>query len=133
MHDAPQPALVSARACVRDPDGITVYVRAHRVSVGPPMSFDVREPQVTAVEHFLAAVAADLLGSLQRQARRQRIVVDRLEASLHGVVADPLAWLGVVGESGTPRLESVSIRVFVDSPADPPCLDSLWSAAAIYQ
>jgi hypothetical protein len=41
--------------------------------------------------------------------------VDHVEAVVEGALHNPLTYLGVVGESGHPGLERVSIKVYVAS------------------
>ena len=80
--------------------------------MGVPMSFDIQEPKLTGVEHLLGALASDLLGDFRRLAHRRRVVVDELEAVLKAEVTETLAYLGVVGGTGTPRISSISVKVY---------------------
>jgi len=96
-------------------DAARVLVRKHTVEVGAPLSFDVDYPSVTALEHLLAALGADLVNGLRAQAKRKRIEVDRVEATVDGWLNNPLAFLGVVGETGHPGLKRVSIRLYVST------------------
>lgn len=127
MSDSPhQRALVSVRASVRGSESVTLFVRSHHVTVGAPLSFDVAEPMPTAVEHLLAAVAADVLGGFRRLAGTRRLAVDAVEATLQAVIADPLVYLGVVGEEGTPRLSSLTLRAYIDTGEPHERLAEVW-------
>jgi hypothetical protein len=129
MPDPPTTALVSARATVRDGENVTFYARTHQVEVGVPLSFDVKEPRLTAVEQFVAALSADVLGGFARLASRERLRVDEIEASVQAEIADPLAYLGVVGEPGHPRLARLSVRAFLGTSEPPERVQPVWEKA----
>ena len=93
----------------------TVYARHDQFQVGAPLSFDPEYPHVTALEHLLAALGADLVGGLQATARRQRLQISNIEAVVSGKLNNPLTYLGVVGEEGHPGLEQVTVTVYVNS------------------
>src|SRR5262245_41579159 len=84
-----------------------VYARRHTFEVGAPVSFDRDYGQVSALEHLLGAVGADLVNGFVALARRKRLEVDRVEARVEGRLGNPLVALGVVGERGDPGLERI--------------------------
>ena len=129
MPDPPTTALVSARATVREDKRVIFYARAHQVEVGVPLSFDSKEPRLTAVEHFLAAVTADVLGGFARLAKRARLRLDEIEAAVRAEVADPLAYLGVVGEPGIPRVARLSLRAFLGTNEPAGRIQPVWDEA----
>ena len=94
----------------------TIYVRQHRLQAGQPLHFDEMYEHTTALEHFLGAIGADLVGGLQVIAGRRRLQVNDVEAVVSGKLNNPLTYLGVVGEDGHPGLEKVDVTVFVSSP-----------------
>ncbi|HEX5498887.1 MAG TPA: hypothetical protein VFX03_06665, partial [Thermomicrobiales bacterium] len=95
-----------------DRERATAYVRQHRFAVGAPAHFDERYDAVSAVEYVLAAIGGDLVNGFRRVARRRRLPIDDVEAVVAGRLANPLAYLGVVGETGSPGLGRVSVRVY---------------------
>ena len=119
-------ALVSVRAAVREKARVNVFARSHRIVAGEALSFDREEAVPSGLEHLLTAVASDLVAGFARLARKRRLVIDGLEASLQAEVDGALVWLGVVGESGAPRLRAVSGTLYVSSPAGPAALEELW-------
>jgi hypothetical protein len=129
MPDPPTTALVSARATAHDGGNVTFYTRSHRVEVGVPMSFDIEEPRLTAVEQFLAAVGAEVVGGFARLGRRERLRLDEIEASMEAVIADPLVCLGVVGESGRPRVARVTVRTYVGTSEPVERVQGVWDEA----
>jgi hypothetical protein len=129
MPDPPTTALVSARATAHDDGRVTFYTRSHRAEVGVPMSFDIEEPRLTAVEQFVAAIGADVLGGLARLGRRERLRLDEIEASIEAVIADPLVFLGVVGESGRPRVTRVAVRTYVGTGEPVERVQRIWDEA----
>ena len=104
---------VRIRGSGKDP--ATVYVRRHQFEVGAPVQFDDRYDHVTALEYVLGALGADITNGLQSLARRQRIQIDAIEATVSGELNNALTYLDVVGEKGHPGLEVVSIKVYVSS------------------
>lgn len=120
------------RVSARDRRSASAFIRKHRVEIGPALSFDPEEPRVTAVEHVLAALGADLATGLMRLARRHGVELSDVEAAVEGWPEGPLAWLRVVGKEGTPSLARVRVRVYVTTDAgppaaaDPPAVEALW-------
>jgi hypothetical protein len=107
-------------------DRATVYVRQRRFEVGAPLQFDQEYDAVTALEHALAAIGADLVNGLRALARRRRVEVEEVEATVEGVLNNPLVHLGVVGETGHPGLETVTVKVYVRSLAPEEKVHEVW-------
>jgi hypothetical protein len=107
----------------------TAFARKLKLGIGPPLTFDENEPQLTALELLLAALGADLLNGFEKLARERRVEIDHLEAVVLAELEDPLAHLGVVGATGTPRLTWASVKVYVSSLADEPVLRVIWADA----
>jgi len=120
------PITWTLRAVAAGQPPTTVYTRTHRFEVGDPLTFDSAHPHLTALEHVLGAIAADLAGTLQVLARRRRIALDNVEASVTGRLRNPLTFLEVVGEEGDPGIERVTVTVYVSSPAPEADLLALW-------
>jgi uncharacterized OsmC-like protein len=107
-------------------DSAVAYLRKSRVEVGLPLTFDDEYPRVTALEYLLTAVAGDLVVGLKAHARKRRITIDNIEATAHLQLEDPLAHLGVVGDHGSPRIQGVSIKIYVDTLDDPERVEQAW-------
>lgn len=142
--DGPGPAAEAGQAAGRaDPVGYSWSVRAysadgnqtrlhagrHSFSVGPAVSFRPDEPLPTAVEHLLAALAADLVSTFASCLRERSVEFDALECRLSGQLDDPLASIGVVGARGSPALSAISGTVYVSAELDEPVLRGAWCAA----
>jgi TusA-related sulfurtransferase len=110
-----------------DHGGVTrVHTGKHSLSIGPAVSFRPDEPLPTAVQHLLAALAADVVSGVATCARARGIEADAIECRITGHLDDPLASIGVVGASGTPALRTVSGTVYVSSDADQATLREVW-------
>lgn len=105
----------------------SAYVRSRTVEIGAPLTFDPEYPQVTALEHLLAAVAGDIVTGFSELARKNRLRLSHVEAVIHGELENPLVSLGVVGEEGHPGLSSLSVKVFVESSADQGAIRQVWN------
>jgi hypothetical protein len=97
-------------------DGATAFVRRERVEIVAPLTFDAEASGITALEYLLLAVAGDLVTGFRALARRRRLVIDQVEALVHGELDNPLTHLGVIGEEGHPGLSSLSVKLYVGSP-----------------
>jgi hypothetical protein len=107
-------------------DRATVFARTHQYSVGAPVQFDAMYDVITALEYVLGAIGADVVHGLQTVARKRRVEVDHVEAVVEGELNNPLTYLGVVGESGHPGLERVSVKVYVASLATEAEIRRVW-------
>ena len=129
MTDPLQRAPVGVRVSVKHGEQAAVFARSHRSVMGRGWSFDIAEPEMTGAEHLLGALEADVIGLFLDLARRRRIPVDEVEATVKAELADPLALLGVIGAEGEPRYGAFSLRAWAGSSAPEPALQELWSEA----
>lgn len=89
------------------------FVRSQKLAIGPPLQFDAEFKGVTALEILLAALGADIVNGFAAVARQQRLSVDQLEATVEGSLNNPLTFLGVVGETGHPGLETAKVTLYI--------------------
>ena len=117
----------SARVRSRGRQGAVVTARKVSWEVGLPIQFDVDYDEVTALEQVAGALGADLVVGLKRQARRKRLDVDNVEALVRWQLGNPLVTLDVVGEEGSPAIESLSVQVFVETLEEEADLRPVWN------
>lgn len=129
MSDSLSRALVSVRATSRNDARVTVFARARTRTFGKGWSFDVEEADFTAAEDLLGAIAADVLGLFAQLARKRRLPLDSVEATLRAELINPLTHLGVVGAEGAPRYDFFSLRAYAESAAPSKALHALWDEA----
>lgn len=96
-------------------DSATVYVRKHSFVVGKPLQFDVEYEGSTAVECLLGAFGSDICNGFLHRAKKKRLDVDGIEATVEGVSDNPLTYLGVVGEDGHPGLTAIKLRAYINT------------------
>lgn len=104
----------------------TVFTRQHQFRVGAPVRFDRAYEAVSALEYVLGAIGADLVNGLQALARKRRVAIERIEAVVEGELNNPLAYLGVIGETGHPGLQRVQVKVYVASLEEEAAIRRLW-------
>jgi uncharacterized OsmC-like protein len=119
----------SVRVRATGRDRATAYVRRHRFEIGAPVHFDEEADAISAVEYTLSALAADLVNGFASLARRRRLQVDAVEAVVTGELNNPLTVLAVVGETGHPGMERVTVKVYVTSGASEGDVQRVWSDA----
>ena len=117
----------SVRVSSADKDRSIVHARAQTFEVGAPAHFDQEYRHITALEHLLGAVGADLVNGLQAIAKTQRAELDGVEAVVHAELNNPLTYLGVVGEQGHPGVENLSVKVYVSSVEDDDRIRGIWA------
>src|SRR3954453_14955791 len=100
------------------PLATTVYARNNAFTVGPPASFRANDPHPSAVEYLLGALGADLTGGFAMHAARAGLTLDGLEFSAAGRLGNPLVYLGVIGEEGTPGVSEITGTLYVSGDAD---------------
>mgnify|MGYP003288455003 CR=1 FL=1 len=104
----------------------TVFTRQHQFRVGAPVHFDRTYEAVSALEYVLGAIGADLVNGLQALARKRRVAIERVEAVVEGELNNPLAYLGVIGETGHPGLQRVHVKAYVASIEEEATIRHLW-------
>jgi uncharacterized OsmC-like protein len=107
-------------------DKADAYVRKQRISIGPPLQFDAEYNGVTAIEYLLAALGADLVNGFAAVARRHRLTIDQLEATVEGHLNNPLTYLGVVGEKGHTGLETARATLYIGTLDDAATVKKAW-------
>jgi hypothetical protein len=67
-----------------------------------------------------------MVNGFRALARKRQVEVDHVEAVVEGELNNPLTYLGVVGESGHPGLERVSVKVYIASLATEEEIRRVW-------
>lgn len=106
---------ISLRVTAPGPAAARVSVGRRHFSIGRPVEFDDASSHVAALEYALGAVGGEIVNGLREFARRRRVAIDAVEALVNGELADGLAYLEVIGETGQPRVRHIAVKVFVAS------------------
>lgn len=93
------------------------------------LGLDPAASHPAALDLMVGALAADLLGGLSREAARAGVLLRDAELRLEARLGNPLVALGVVGETGSPALASVSGTLFVTADTDDAEIRRLWEQA----
>jgi len=122
-----QPDFVwKARVAANGRGRSDVFVRRHRFVAGRALEFDPEADTVSPLEYLLGALGADLLNGLQTVAKRRRLHLDRVEATVEGRVDNPLTHLAVIGETGHPGLTRAHVKVYASSLEPEDSLREAW-------
>ena len=108
---------------------VAVQARRHRFLAGVPVQFDDKYEHVTALEYVLGGVAADLVGTLQYLAVRQRVPLSSVEAVVSGSLRNPAQYVDMVGDADEAGMERFVMTVYVQSTAADTALQNLWRRA----
>ena len=114
------------RVAATGPGGATVYARSHRVEVGSPLTFDRDDPRVSALEQVLGALGSDVVVGFWRLAKKKRLEIHGVEATVEATLENPLTFLGVVGETGEPAMKAARVRVYVSTPGAREAVEEVW-------
>jgi hypothetical protein len=104
---------------------MTTYTDAHAYQIGPQAAFAPAE-QPSALDYFLGALGGDLARGMQREAARCGLVIDELEVSVEGQMHNPLVFLGVVGETGSPGLATITCILSLTADAPESLVQEIW-------
>ena len=129
MVDSRAWGLVSVRVTSSKAGEAITFARQHSLTLGRAVAFDSKEARVSALEAFCGAVASDLMETFRRVAREQRLGVDEMEGTVEVEMENPLVYLGVVGESGSPGLRRATFKFYASSFDDEGQLQKAWQAA----
>jgi hypothetical protein len=127
MSDSLQKALVSVRTTAKPGSGVTVFSRKCSTTLGKGWSFDIEEPNLTGAETLLGLLASDVLGLFLELCKKQRVLIDEVEATVKAELTAPLVHLGVIGAQGEPRYQAFQLRAYIGTAAPSSTLDSLWA------
>lgn len=94
---------------------ITATARNHSWRLGEPISFSDKDPLPTSLEIAVSALAADVIGTLRRLCKLRRIEFDQAELAFNIHLENPLTYIGVVGEEGSPAIERIQGVLYVSS------------------
>ena len=84
---------------------------------------------MTGAESLLGVLASDVLGLFAALARKQRLQIDEIEATLSAELADPLVHLGVHGVEGEPRYSRFTLRAYAGTSAPEAAVRRVWEEA----
>jgi len=116
------------RVRVRSTDNraATAYARNFSFTLGQPASFDESDDHPSALEHVLAALAADLVNGFASHCRQAALEIDDLECTVKGRLHDVLAHVGL--SEGDPSLAGIDLSLFATSPEKGAILREAWQA-----
>jgi uncharacterized OsmC-like protein/TusA-related sulfurtransferase len=100
------------------------FARNHSFVVGQPASFDTEDEAPSAVEYLLGAVAGALATGFQWRLSQKGVSVHNLEVKVNARSENILVFLGL--EEGSPALEAVEGRVFVDCDGEEEVVNELF-------
>jgi uncharacterized OsmC-like protein len=109
--------------------GTTAYARSRSFEVGAALPFDVEASRTTALEYALGALGGDVIGGFRALARKRRLAIDEVEATVDATLDNPLTHLGVVGEEGHPGIVRLAIRVHVATLEPEEAVRAVWDEA----
>lgn len=107
----PEIGVWAIRAMKRE-STVRVVARQHAWELGRPLSFDPLHPLPNSIEMLAGALANELIGTLALVLTSRRHTLHDAEVKLKIKVQDPLIWLGVQGETGAPRIESITGQAY---------------------
>jgi len=119
----------TVRAMRRDDGRIAVVAGNHTIEAAGRTSLDPKAPAPSALDYLVAALAADLLSGLGREAARDGLRIDDAELLLAARLDNPLVALGVEGEAGTAGLAAVTGTLYVATGASFDALLAAWNRA----
>lgn len=102
----------------------TAYARNFSFPIGQPASFDESDDHPSALEHVLAALAAELVNGFATHCHQVRLEIDDLECTAKGRLHDVLAQVGL--SDGDPSLARVDLSLFATSPEKGAVLRTAW-------
>ena len=106
---------MSLRVTATTPASARVSAGRRQFSIGRPVEFDEASAHVSAIEYALGAVGGEIVNGLREFARRRRIEIDAIEALVRADLDHALTYLEVVGETRSPRLVRIAVKVFVSA------------------
>ena len=127
-HPEPEPSCV-VRGMMSDGGPVRMVTRNLSLSAEGQTSEAPRADHPSALDLMVAALVADLLAGLRRQAAGAGVTLHDAELSVSARLDNPLVALGVVGESGTAALRSIRGSLYVSSDAGAEALGALWERA----
>jgi hypothetical protein len=117
--------LITLRITGGAEDLARVTARRQQFAVGRPIEFDDTAARIAAVEYAIGAAGAEIVNGLRVFAKRRRLHIDAIEATVVADLEHALAYLEVVGESASPVIRRIHVKVFA-SCADPRALQELF-------
>jgi hypothetical protein len=123
--EAADPACV-VRASAGADGGVRLHSGHHSFSAEGRTGLAAKAAHPSPLDYLLAALAADLVAGLMREARRTGSAFDAIELSLTGRLANPLVALGVVGEEGSARLARIRGSLYLSSEGPEARLLEMW-------
>src|SRR5262245_32512427 len=118
----------AVRARRASPAEARAYARNHAFTLGAQASLRDADDHPSAIEYLLGALGGDLLRGFEVEAARRQVAVNAGEVDLQGRLDNVLVHLGVIGETGSPALASVTGTFYVSADATATALDEIWRA-----
>jgi hypothetical protein len=121
----PEPPVCQLRVASTSAGVAAAYIRRRRFEFGLPLTFDDHYEQISALEAFTGAFAAEIINGLRRRADKRRRELSQVEGVVKVWLENPLTYLEVIGEEGSPAIKRLRLQLFVNTLESEPVVRGL--------
>lgn len=108
---------------------VKFYTRNQSLSVKDIATFDSKATTLSSLELFVASFASSYILALKKEAKREKILLEEIEACFTCNLENPLELLGVVGYDDEATIKSLSGVVYIYSETNPTHIEHLCQIA----
>jgi hypothetical protein len=96
------------------------YTRNQSITIKDIATFDSKATMLSSIELFVASFASSYILAIKKEAKKEKIILEEIEARFTCHLENPLELLGVVGYDDEATIKSLNGDVYIYSETDAP-------------
>lgn len=106
---------MTLRSVSQPEGGVEQYGNTESYHVAREQSFDMLNPELTAVDHFMGGLASSVMLAIQHYDQKHGRLIEEMEGKFSFTLAHPMTYLDVIGYEGQCHISAWSLHLYIVS------------------
>lgn len=109
---------IDLRSVGQNDDSNKVYIDNTSYTIAKEISFDSENTEATSMTHFADSIASSVIFSITNYDKKHDELVDEIEGKFSFQLVNPLSYIGVIGYDGEPKIDEITMVLYIVSVAE---------------
>lgn len=109
---------IDLRTVGQNDDSNKIYIDNTSYTIAKEISFDSENTEATSMTHFADSIASSVIFSITNYDKKHDELVDEVEGKFSFQLVNPLSYIGVIGYDGEPKIDEITMVLYIVSVAE---------------
>ncbi|MCH4009448.1 hypothetical protein [Companilactobacillus sp.] len=109
---------IDLRTVGQNDDSNKIYIDNTSYTIAKEISFDSENTEATSMTHFADSIASSVIFSITNYDKKHDELVDEIEGKFSFQLVNPLSYIGVIGYDGEPKIDEITMVLYIVSVAE---------------